>query len=319
LAQKDKTLVEKDQKLKLYGELIAALQGENSNLKLLVQEMKERGDRYQAGLSHVTRVLQEMKEGGDMFKRVLQEMKEGGDMYKAALAGLADASEGVAVVLPTPSPPPPPRPHQEVSLPHQHGRLSQPHQPITASAPAPPPSRPAGVSLVTFAWKDFKEMSDMCLKAELYRRHQVHADVVLDVRCFNDPEQHRFGRGHTGMHSQILTRIVGHELFHHWFMESINRIRVATLQVRRDNRDVGVAVYCNAGKHRSVACSIFLAVSLPTFGFAVAGPPMHLAQPSWPKSDFCQGGCEDCRNAFDTAQRLLIERKVYQSMHHCIP
>jgi len=69
LAQKDKTLVEKDQKLKLYGELIAALQGENSNLKLLVQEMKERGDRYQAGLSHVTKVLQEMKEGVRTYVR----------------------------------------------------------------------------------------------------------------------------------------------------------------------------------------------------------------------------------------------------------
>ena len=44
LAQKDKSLVEKDQKLKLYGELIAALELENSNLKLLLQEI---GDRYQ--------------------------------------------------------------------------------------------------------------------------------------------------------------------------------------------------------------------------------------------------------------------------------
>ena len=151
----------------------------------------------------------------------------------------------------------------------------------------------------------------MYLKAELHRCHRIQADAVLDVRRFNDPDQHRFGRGHTGMHSQILTRIVGHELFHHWFMESINRIREATLQIRRDNRDVGVAVYCNAGKHRSVACSIILAVSLPTFGFAVAGPPMHLAQPSWSKDQyFCQGGCEDCVNEFDTAQRLLIERKL---------
>ena len=181
------------------------------------------------------------------------------------------------------SPPPPP---QEGSPPHPHG--------------LPPPSRPAGVSLVTLSFRDFQ--------AELHSRH-VHADVVLDVRrWFDDPDKHRFGRGHTGMHSQILTRIVGNHRFHSWFMESIRRIREAALQVGRDNRDVGVVVYCHAGKHRSVACSIILAVSLPTFGFAVAGL-MHLTKPSWPTRD-CQGGCVDCRNAFDTAHRLSTEHQL---------
>ena len=44
LAQKDKSLVEKDQKLKLYSERIAALEHENSQLKQLLRVI---GDRYQ--------------------------------------------------------------------------------------------------------------------------------------------------------------------------------------------------------------------------------------------------------------------------------
>jgi len=132
-----------------------------------------------------------------------------------------------------------------------------------------------------------------------------HADVVIDARLFHDPGQEDVGHGHTGMHRDILTRIAFHPDFYTWYQRQIHRVLAAPPQHRRhDCMDVGLAIYCTAGKHRSVAASIFLEVGLRNRGFAVA-VTHHLSRDSWPA---CHGTCRQCTRAYSTAHFLLHNR-----------
>jgi len=196
-----------------------------------------------------------------------------------------------STLAPAPPPPPPPAP---------------------APAPAPPPApsvAPArGFSIVTFGLRTLNMnhhcnySDDVLIQALADWWPAFHADVVIDARPFHDPGQKGVGKGHTGMHREILTRIAWHHRFSTWYQTQISRVLAAPPQDPRRNRmDVGVAIYCAAGKHRSVAASIFLAVGLRDRGFAVA-EPRHLSMATWPA---CHGSCRECTSAHLTARSLL--------------
>jgi len=132
-----------------------------------------------------------------------------------------------------------------------------------------------------------------------------HADVLIDARPFHDPAGQNVGHGHTGMHRDILTRIAARDAFKATYQQSMHDVLHAVPQRRRqDDEHVGIAIYCKAGKHRSVALSIFIELGLRRYGRDVA-ETHHLSRDTWP---WCHGNCYHCRNAYSTAERLLIER-----------
>jgi len=95
-------------------------------------------------------------------------------------------------------------------------------------------------------------------------------------------------------------------MFPQWLKETTKEIKTVIAQLAPSRFDVGVALYCNAGKHRSVALSIVLSVHLPTMGISIAEAPQHLAREKWlGERHFCQGDCPDCMSATATAARLL--------------
>jgi len=184
-----------------------------------------------------------------------------------------------------------------------------------APPPAPTPPPPALPPIVCFSIVTFG-LRTLNLEKEFYNNDVLvtalaaswpafHADVVIDARPFHDPDQQGFGYRHTGMHRDILTRIAWHPRFPTWWQQQMNRITVAPPQHRRHGyMDVGVAIYCNAGKHRSVAASIFLEVGLRNRGLTVAAT-QHLSRNSWPQ---CKGSCHQCTGAHATARHLLQNR-----------
>jgi hypothetical protein len=136
------------------------------------------------------------------------------------------------------------------------------------------------------------------LRTALLRSHGLLADVIADARQFPDPDCHNL-RGHTGNNPEVIRRIVRHDNFRRWLgalkadFRSAAQARSAQAEVARSGHvEVGVALFCRAGKHRSVACAIILAHILGAVGWSCLGP-RHLSRGSWGRR-CCLGQCADC-------------------------
>ena len=122
--------------------------------------------------------------------------------------------------------------------------------------------------------------------------------VVLDVRCFDDPDAGRL-RQHTGMHPDIIERLLAHRRFQKWIVETVDVIMRAIGPGSRAASGAPqiLLIYCNSGKHRSLACAEVLSGVLEEVGEIQCGVVERLCE--WPR--MCELGCTACQkgaNAF---------------------
>lgn len=122
--------------------------------------------------------------------------------------------------------------------------------------------------------------------------------VVLDVRCFDDPDAGKL-RQHTGMHPDIIGRLLAHRRFQKWIVETVDVIMRAIGPGSRAASGAPqiLLIYCNSGKHRSLACAEVLSGVLEEVGEIQCGAVERLCE--WPR--MCELGCTACQkgaNAF---------------------
>ena len=122
--------------------------------------------------------------------------------------------------------------------------------------------------------------------------------VVLDVRCFDDPDAGKL-RQHTGMHPDIIGRLLAHRRFQKWIVETVDVIMRAIGPGSRAASGAPqiLLIYCNSGKHRSLACAEVLSGVLEEVGEIQCGVVERLCE--WPR--MCELGCTACQkgaNAF---------------------
>jgi len=166
------------------------------------------------------------------------------------------------------------------------------------------------VQLLTFGLESFdQDLYDMCCRSfgggacaripndtlhRALRRKDLKVDVFVDARNFPDPECRTLTR-HTGHNHEIIARLVGHRNFQSW----LGSVKVDFHQACAQGGNAGsdlqltIAVYCRAGKHRSVAGAIVLQHILTQEGWECP-MPRHLSQSRWSKA-CCKGNCQDCR------------------------
>jgi len=142
------------------------------------------------------------------------------------------------------------------------------------------------------------------------QRRGFRAHVIVDARAFPDPDCLSL-RGHTGCHHEIIARLVRHQNFRRWlaklkadFDRSAAAARASAQGAGWGNlADLGVALYCKSGKHRSVAGAIIMRHILLAEGWSC--PDMrHLSQNFWGRR-CCGGLCEECRKPPASLQECL--------------
>lgn len=127
------------------------------------------------------------------------------------------------------------------------------------------------------------------LRTALRRGVGENVDVVVDARRFPDPDAYSLTR-HIGVHHEIIARLVRHRNFPRWF----KGVKQQFLDLAGATASMSMAIYCKAGKHRSVAGATILEHCLREEGWDCS--LRHLSQTQWNKKYCCQGLCEECRN-----------------------
>ena len=142
-------------------------------------------------------------------------------------------------------------------------------------------------------------LSENSLQAALWRSWRFRADLVVDARGFPDPAACAAGYGHTGHHPEIMQRIMNHKNFRTWLRQVKHRFLIAAenrfAMTRAANGscvDVGLALYCKSGKHRSVATALILRHILRMEQWGVA-EVRHLSQKYW-RGVCVPGRCDEC-------------------------
>jgi hypothetical protein len=132
-------------------------------------------------------------------------------------------------------------------------------------------------------------------------------DILLDARCFPDPEALKYCK-HSGHHHGIITRICQHRNFSRWLGDVRKRLGAAAAASAARGAAgpaaplLTIAVYCRSGKHRSVAAALILQHVLRREGW-VCRDPQHLSEPRW--SSCCKGQCVECKNPPQELQNTL--------------
>jgi len=128
------------------------------------------------------------------------------------------------------------------------------------------------------------------LQAALLRSRGFRADLVVDARGFPDPASIGAGYGHTGHHPEITQRIMNHFNFRPWLRQVKHRFLIAASS---SCSDVGLALYCRSGKHRSVATALILRHILQMEQWRVA-EVQHLSQEFWGRKVCDPDRCDEC-------------------------
>ena len=200
--------------------------------------------------------------------------------------------------------------------------------PSSKKIPAAPGPFMCSVSLVTFGLERLDEelakhvfqqgggarasIDDDDLRLALRRSVGFRADVVVDARHFPDPDSHSLRR-HTGHHPEIISRIVRHRNFREW-LTAVKAEFVVAAEAREANAradgsiyaDVGVAVYCRSGKHRSVAGALVLKCALEAEKW-LCPEARHLSQKTWYRC--CRGLCPECTERPESLQETLLRAR----------
>ena len=90
---------------------------------------------------------------------------------------------------------------------------------------------------------------------------------------------------------------------HRGFEKWIQRVRMQIMPAieKRDKTTI-IVLFCNKGRHRSVAGSVFLAHCLNQEG--VQCTSWHLSKPFWHRGT-CEGKCDECCEASDVRTACL--------------
>ena len=132
--------------------------------------------------------------------------------------------------------------------------------------------------------------------------------VVLDCRGFyesHDTLKNSRSRGHTGLHPENMVRLMQHRHFREEFLPDFYTQFGDAMKTAKDmqRRRIGIALYCNKGRDRSVGCAELLKIFLqqqrgPEFCVRVK----HICKSEWrstdprvcpPKCKFCYGPPQD--------------------------
>lgn len=196
-------------------------------------------------------------------------------------------------------PPPPPLPPapQAKAAPNQPSQLVQPIIDLVTFGLENLDSNlydrcrehPGGGASVQIPDSDLKEM------LRIGRNEDV--DIFLDARMFPDPDAFTLTR-HSGRHYKIVQRLCQHRNFPTWLKNAWHKFRKVA-EARGDMwsktqvmKPVIIAVYCRAGKHRSVAAAGILKHIFTATGY-MCPEIRHLSYDKWGRN-CCKGRCEEC-------------------------
>lgn len=152
-----------------------------------------------------------------------------------------------------------------------------------------------------------KFWDDTPLREALDRLGFNAVDLVEDARCFPDPEGAYELNRHTGRNPEIMIRLCKHRNFERWLRDVKRHLKDA---IQRESSQgapptIKIAVYCRAGKHRSVAAALVLEFVLKQEGFECL-ETRHLSSRAW-KSPNCRGLCDECKSTPKPLQDVLYE------------
>ena len=130
------------------------------------------------------------------------------------------------------------------------------------------------------------------------------AQMRLDARNFHDPDPGPL-RDHSGLHPDIVERLVGCDIFPQWLEDARDNISIA-IQRARDTtaRLVTILVYCNAGRHRSVAAAEVIKHSVETVEGLRTLPTVHLSA-RFNRGHCACRACSPGQHGFHDARRVL--------------
>ena len=96
------------------------------------------------------------------------------------------------------------------------------------------------------------------------RKHgPVEADIVLDVRCLDNPFWVRELKEKSGLESEVRDYIFSNPNSSEYLQRLSELLRLhLMLALKREHECVHIAVGCTGGRHRSVAVTEFLAKEL---------------------------------------------------------
>ncbi len=123
--------------------------------------------------------------------------------------------------------------------------------------------------------------------AEVELTMQAPAVIVVDCRCFDDPDGPRGLRNHVGTHPTIMQRLQRHANFGEWIARVRRDLAVALGGHGREG--IEMVFFCRKGRHRSVACAKLMQHCLGRLTH-VAPPIEHLSRGFWHR-----GTCDECR------------------------
>lgn len=153
------------------------------------------------------------------------------------------------------------------------------------------------------------KVSEDDLRDVLKRQGLPDVDMIIDARPFPDPDAGLLTH-HVGIHHGIIARVVKHNNFL-WFLKSVKREWTRALRRRRDDQVLysgsppllSIAIYCKAGKHRSVAVAVVLRHILSNAEGCVCCEPKHLSAKWWARC--CGGECSECTQPPDEYDETL--------------
>lgn len=137
---------------------------------------------------------------------------------------------------------------------------------------------------------------DEDLHAALARNREPKVDLVVDSRCFPDPDARSLTH-HYGRSPEIIRRICDNSNFFRWLVDlkrAFEKARAAAQPAQNGLVEMTIAFYCKKGKHRSVACSYICCEIFRREGW-LCGEPKHLSRKGWNKTCAVQN-CSNCSN-----------------------
>ena len=134
--------------------------------------------------------------------------------------------------------------------------------------------------------------------------------ILVDCRCFRDPERQDNGVAHLGLHPSLQTSVACHGDFPLW----LGNLRQACHDAiaRQDQTQealphLNLVFYCNHGRRRSLACMMLMRLVAPRAGWRL-GSVRHLGH--WDVGRTCHA-CDECRGAgFDGDREWLSKQMI---------
>jgi len=101
-------------------------------------------------------------------------------------------------------------------------------------------------------------------------------DLIIDMRCFWDPNATAALKEHDGRNDTIVERMVRHPQFEEWLSSLKKRLEEHLIGAEKARKpEVRVVTFCRAGQHRAVAGSVILSSLAQKLGLPCE-PPRHL-------------------------------------------